>query len=243
MTYALYVYTDNAGNDWSVSVPVDVATALSMVAATTQPYLDETIAPRFANFRSAAGLIRQAVIKNRTQFGAAVGMVIVLGGVNYTGVSARGETVGAIQPALVQPPMALMGPPGASGLSPNFYQQNLNATTNIGAGFATILTISSIAKGTYLLIGELSVVNNDTAEHEFWSFISDGSGPVGQFSYGTVPGGQNATIPIIDVFVEVGGGGNIQLAAAADANGVLQAMGAAVPGTSYSTRFLATQIA
>jgi hypothetical protein len=117
MAYGTYVYTDDAGTAYTVSVPTDIATALSMVAATGQPYLDDTIQPRFANFRDGSGNVRQGVIQSKTVFASVLGSVIVIGGVNFTGSSAKGESIGALQPNLIQPPQALMGPPGASGIS------------------------------------------------------------------------------------------------------------------------------
>lgn len=155
MVYSLYVYTDNAGNDWAVSVPTDVAAALSMVAATTQPYLDETIAPRWANFRSASGLVRQAVIKDQTQFGTIIGTTITLGGVPYKGSSARGESTGALQPNLIQPPQALMGPPGPAGPGLTTVTWDVSSPVNVTSGGEVALApdVTVPATGNYLVTG------------------------------------------------------------------------------------------
>ena len=168
MSYGQYVYTDNAGTDWQVSVPDDMATALGMVAATTQPYLDTTIAPRFANFRSATGLVRQGVIPTIAQFATIIGAAITLGGTPFVGSSAQGESTGALQPPLIQPPQAIMGPPGPAGPSGilGFYIQVLSSDIALPTpGQTDILNFGIVPAGTYL--GSVTgVFENDDATED-----------------------------------------------------------------------------
>lgn len=150
MSYGLYVYEDDAGNEWSVSVPTDVAAALSMVAATGQPYVDETIAPRWANFKNASGQTRQAVVQSLSSFAGIVGTTITIGGTAFIGTSARGETIAAIQPPLIQPPQALMGPPGPATPLVNL-SANQPSPLSLTTSFQEVCRLVAVPAGVWLI--------------------------------------------------------------------------------------------
>ena len=162
MTYGMYRYSDDAGNNWAVSVPIDMATALGMTAATSEPFIDDTIAPRWANFRNASAQLRQGVIPTLLQFATIIGTSITIGGVVFVGRSARGESIGALQPNLIQPPQALMGPPGPAGPSAGITNYNfpLAADTGNVSGDNLLVHTGYLPEGGLFLIQTIVQVVN-----------------------------------------------------------------------------------
>lgn len=114
MPYGSYQYWDNLGNLWAISVPTDFAAVLGLVPASgNEPYLDATISPRTANYRSNSPVnIRSAVVGTVTAFGANLPAQLIVQGVQYNLLSAVGEAVPPYP--FVQLPIASgqQGPPG-----------------------------------------------------------------------------------------------------------------------------------
>lgn len=112
MAYGNFVYTSDAGSDYSVTVPTDFATAIGMVPATSQPNLPATIIPRQAIATNTQGIRRSVVIQTVGVWNILPGETFVVSGVAWTFVSFIGESI---------PPMQLpvfdmvQGPPGATG--------------------------------------------------------------------------------------------------------------------------------
>ena len=143
MTLANYKYTANSGTVYQVTIPSDFAAALGQTPAVgTEPYLDATISPRYANFRSASGgFLRAALIDTASDFGS-IPSTLVVGGVTYNFVSAIGEVV---PPFLLAYQMAPQGPQGAQGAT-----GATGATGPAGpAGVSPLINISgTIPSGT-----------------------------------------------------------------------------------------------
>lgn len=112
MSYGNYVYTADDGTDYAVSVPIDFATALGMVPATTQPYIDTVISPRYATFRNTLGQFRSALIDSLLNFASTLGRTLTVSSLVWTCVTAHAETYPPIQPLTVD---SLVGPPGPPG--------------------------------------------------------------------------------------------------------------------------------
>lgn len=119
MVYGNFVYTTDAGAVVQVTIPADFALALLQVPATIQPTLDNTIAPRFATFKSATGLIRQAVIDTVTNFAPIIGSTVTVGGVMYTCTGATAESTPPYVPnTILNGAYLIQGPQGVPGTSP-----------------------------------------------------------------------------------------------------------------------------
>lgn len=137
--YSNYVYTTDAGLDTSVMLPDDIAVALGMTLATTQPVLSSAIAPRYATFKSTTGLYRQGVIATVAAFGSIVGTTITLSSVVYTCTGAIAESITPYVPNtilngafLVQGPVGPAGPPGpGGGAFPLTLGRSINATGSL----------------------------------------------------------------------------------------------------------------
>lgn len=116
MPYNNYIYTTDSGFASSISIPSDFATALGQTLATIQPPLDQTIAPRYANYLSAGGLRRQAVITDLATFSSIVGTTLVVDSVIYTCTGAVAEQIPPYVPNTVLNGVFLVqGPRGESG--------------------------------------------------------------------------------------------------------------------------------
>jgi hypothetical protein len=119
------------------------------------------ISPRYANYRSAAGVLRTAIITTSTIFGALPNPLTVAG-VSYTLGNAQGESTLPYLPAYN---MAAMGPQGAqgpqgSGLPLTTDYQALGADVSLSPNVLTnIVSSDSLASGTWLLIASANIVN------------------------------------------------------------------------------------
>lgn len=121
MAFAPYVYTRDNGVDYTVYVPDDFASALGMIAATTQPPLPSQVGPRYASFSGSDGSFRQAVIQDTLTFSTIIGATFTVDAVAFSAFSAQGETTPPLQTvplngaALIQGPIGAQGPTGATG--------------------------------------------------------------------------------------------------------------------------------
>lgn len=112
MSVSNYKYTADSGTVYQVTLPDDFAQALGETPATgSESYLPQEISPRYANYRSAAGVLRTAIITTSTIFGALPNPLTVAG-VSYKLGNAQGESTLPYLPAFN---MAAMGPQGAQG--------------------------------------------------------------------------------------------------------------------------------
>ena len=115
MSFGAYVYTADDGTAYQLNVPSDFASALSMVAATSQPSLPSEIAPRCATFHGTDGTYRRAVIKSLTQLGTVLGTTVTVGGIVYTCITAQGQRIAEFIQAPIDGTYLIQGPTGPQG--------------------------------------------------------------------------------------------------------------------------------
>lgn len=210
MSLGNYVYTSDAGVDYQITVPVDFAVALSMVAASTQPYLDASISPRFATARSATGLLRSVIVKSVGQFSTLLGTSVTVGGVSYTFTGGFGESIPASQSPLLFSPQGPQGPAGNN---------------------ADVLTVTGTLSSAQLKAIHTSPVTIVPAPGA--SLCLDAIRIAGMYKFGTVAyGGANA------LQLSIGGFG-VNFVPAAQMNGSSNAFaagGAGISGTNSDLR-------
>ena len=171
MPAAAYKYTADNGTVYQVTVPTDFANALGMVpAAGTEPYLDDTISPRYAWWNNATVGTRQALIG--TQAGlATLPNPIIVTGVSYNLRGSQGQSIPPILSNLLLCPQGPQGPTGATGATgatgpagPPFsgsnYSQTLSSDTAITAANTNYDVFSQLlGVGTWLITTQLTVYN------------------------------------------------------------------------------------
>lgn len=116
MALGNYKYTGDSGTLYQVTVPVDFAVALGMVAAAGgEPYLDSSIAPRyFTYFNPTTGQYRQAVVQDQTTFGSPPA-TLTIGSDTFYFRSAIGESIPASFNNVFSTQSLIQGPPGPAG--------------------------------------------------------------------------------------------------------------------------------
>ncbi len=167
MTASNYKYTSDAGTVYQVTLPDDFALALGQTAASgSEPYLDTTISPRFANYLSASGIQRSAVIDTTAHFGT-LGTTLTVSSIVYSRISAKGETIAALLSPLLQVALNLPGATGATGaagtpgtgLPLTLVQNDITADVTMTTG-GTQYTANSItlSVGTWIVLATFEIV-------------------------------------------------------------------------------------
>jgi hypothetical protein len=160
MPFGSYEYVADDGTVYQISVPVDFADALGMTPATGfEPYLDNAISPRYAWWRSAAGISRQAVIG--TQAGlAALPNPITVGTVTYNLSGSQGQSIQPLQSPLLLCPQGPQGAQGEAGVL-GLYTATIPANVTLdGSGEIRLATVD-LPAGKYLISWYVFVQGND----------------------------------------------------------------------------------
>lgn len=135
---AAYQYTTDSGNIYQVVLPTDFAAALGESPATgVEPYLPESIFPRFATYQSLSPLsFRSAVVTLQTTF-SSLPQTLAVGGVSYVLKSAIGESIPANPYGGVMLATGVQGPPGAAGATGATGAAGTNGTNGTNADIIT----------------------------------------------------------------------------------------------------------
>ncbi len=117
MPFANYQYYDDLNNLWQVTLPSDFAGALNLTPALgSEPYLDPTISPRYANYRSLFPTSqRSAVVGTTSQFGSSVPSQLIVNGTTFQLLSLIGEIIPPFPFNSTFLPSGVQGPPGTFG--------------------------------------------------------------------------------------------------------------------------------
>jgi hypothetical protein len=157
MSQSNYQYYADDGTLYQVTLPDDFATALGQTPAIgTEPYLDTTIHPRIANYRTTNALFRQAVITTTTAFNT-LAPTLVVSGLLYNMVGTIAEQRSAyFNPALYAasgPP----GQPGPAGFTPVFSASAPTGDITLPASGDALACSISLPAGKFLITANLTV--------------------------------------------------------------------------------------
>jgi hypothetical protein len=135
VTLAAYEYYSDDGTTYQVMLDSDFAAVLSYVPATgSEPYLPSYISMRYATYKSAAGILLNAVYVTSPFNPVNPPTFFEVGGISYFFVSAYGEQRGFAQnPTIV----TIAGPPGPPGSGGGGGVTSLTAGSGISVSAST----------------------------------------------------------------------------------------------------------
>jgi hypothetical protein len=160
MSLGSYQYTAGNGTVYSVIIPTDFATLLSMTAATTQPPLPAQYAPRYGSFTGSDGTYRQAIVQTTTKLASLIGTTYTISGVVYTCNNVQGESIPPIQQAIINGPYIIQGAPGTNG------NPGTNGTNGVPSSIVPWSSATSyvIGAGVYSAGSSYVCIANNTNE-------------------------------------------------------------------------------
>lgn len=116
MPAAAYQYSSDLGQLFQVVIPTDFADAMSIVpAAGTEPYLDDSISPRYANYNNPSYGSRRALVTSQLAL-SSLSSSLIVEGINWNLGTVQGESRPPYMLPYSMVPQAFSAAPGPQGI-------------------------------------------------------------------------------------------------------------------------------